>query len=205
MDRGLARTIRDPKARTRIIDAGARAVAERGVHAASMRVIAAEAGVSTGYITHYFADKDELIEAVLDATNRHAAARVLRVARGDGPALERLASAVDVMLPVDPARRREWQIWVAAWGEAAKGDHLSAGYRAGWTGLRDIFADLLDEARRTGDLAPGVDVRHRADRLVTLLAGIGLLAGVERPGRVRAAAEQMLAEELAWLGEPQPS
>ncbi|WP_354697743.1 HTH-type transcriptional regulator BetI [Paraconexibacter sp. AEG42_29] len=201
----MTRSIRDPSARQRIITAGARAVAAHGVHAASVRVIAAEAGVSTGFITHYFTDKDELMEAVLEATNRQAAARVLRAARRDGTALERLGRAVDVMLPTDPLRRQEWQVWVAAWGEASKGDRLSDGYRAGWTGLRDIFAGLLAEAQRAGELDPAVDIEHRADRLVTLLAGIGLLAGVERPGRVRSAAERMLAEELAWLGELQPA
>ena len=144
------------------------------------------------------------MEAVLEATNRSAGQRVLRALRGDAPPLERLRAAVETMLPVDPQRRREWQVWVAVWREASTGDSLSAGYREGWAGLRTMFAGLLEEAQREDLLAAGVDIEHRANRLVTLLAGIGLLAGVERPGRVREMASQMLAEELAWLGESQP-
>lgn len=200
----MSRSIRDPKARERIIEAAARAVAAKGVNGASVRVIAAEAGVSTGFVTHYFADKHELMEAVLDATNAAAARRVLRATGADGTALERLRAAVETMLPIDPQRRQEWQVWVAVWGEASKGDSLSVGYRRGWEGLRDILGTLLEQAQADEELHADLDTRHRADRLVTLLAGIGLLAGVERPARVREMAMRMLAEELAWLGDPQP-
>ena len=72
----VARVNRDPTARLRIVEAGVTAVAAHGVRAATIRLIAAEAGVSTGFITHYFAGKDELVEAVLELTNRRAAARV---------------------------------------------------------------------------------------------------------------------------------
>jgi AcrR family transcriptional regulator len=191
-------------ARERIVEAGARAVATHGVRGASMRVIAAEAGVSTGFITYYFADKHEVMEAVLDRTNRTAGRRVLRAIRSDATALERLRAAVETMLPVDAKRRQEWQVWVAVWGEAAKGDSLSVGYRRSWAGLRAMFAELLAEAQQEDLLHAGVDIEHRADRLVTLLAGIGLLAGVERQGRVRETAMRMLTEELAGLGDPQP-
>lgn len=200
----MGRGIRDPKSRERIVEAAARAVAEHGVHGASIRVIAAEADVSTGFVTHYFADKHEVMEAVLDATNRAAAHRVVRAIRAEAPALERLRAAADALLPIDPQRRQEWQIWVAVWGEASKGDSLSVGYRAGWAGLRDILARLLAEVQDEEQLHADLDIEHHADRLVTLLAGIGLLAGVERPARVREMARQMLAEELDRLGDVQP-
>jgi AcrR family transcriptional regulator len=202
---GMARTIRDPKARERIVDAAALAVAQHGVRGASMRVIAARAGVSTGFITHYFADKDEVVGAVLDATNRGAARRVLRAIRTDGTALERLAAAADTLLPLDRERRREWGVWVAVWTEASNNTALSAGYRAGWNGLRDILGGLLAEAQEEKATAADIDPEYRADRLVTLLAGIGLLAGVERPAAVRELARRMLADELAHLGDPQPA
>jgi AcrR family transcriptional regulator len=200
----MARAIRDPKARERIVDAAARVVADRGISGASIRVIAAEAGVSTGFITHYFADKHEVMEAMLEATNAAAARRVRRASDTDRRALERLRGAAEALLPVDPQRRQEWQVWVAVWGEASKGDSLSVGYRRGWAGLREMLLGLLEQAREEEQLHADTDIGFRADRLVTLLAGIGLMAGVERPGRVRELATQMLAEELARLGDPAP-
>ncbi|MCW3038249.1 MAG: betI [Solirubrobacterales bacterium] len=193
----MPRTIRDPTVPERLSGAAARAIAAHGVRGATVRVIAAEAGVSTGSITHYFADKNEIVEAALAFTNRAAAGRVRGAVSGDEAALDRLRTVVEVMLPITPARRREWQVWVAVWSEASGGGPLSISYKAAWNGLCDIVVELLDDARRHGELPAGTDTGRRADRLVTLLAGIGLLAGVEKPARVRELAEQLLAEELA--------
>jgi AcrR family transcriptional regulator len=197
------RKIRDPSARERIVEAATRVVAAEGVQGATVRAIAAAAGVSTGFITHYFEDKHELIVAVLARNNQVAARRVLHAAR-TGTGLERLRAAVAAVLPLDAARRESWQVWVAVWGHASPEDELAEGYRAGWTGLRTIFAELLEQARSEGELRDGIDVSYEAERLVTMLAGTGLLAGVEAPTGARLPARRMLEEQLASLARNEP-
>ena len=61
----MGRVTRNPEARTRVVAAAWRVVASEGVHGATMRGIAAEAGVTTGFVTHYFADKQQLLVEVL--------------------------------------------------------------------------------------------------------------------------------------------
>jgi AcrR family transcriptional regulator len=195
----MARSIRNPESRERIVDAAATVVAAQGLQGATMRAIATEAGVSTGFITHYFEDKQALMVEVLRRTNARAARRVLRASKA-GPGIERLRAALEAVLPLDVARRREWQVWVAVWSQAAPGEELAAGYRAGWIGLRSIFAGLIEQACAEDALEQPLDVDYHAERLVTVLAGVGLLAGVERPGRVRAVARRMLDDELGRLG-----
>lgn len=194
----MPRTIRDPAARERIVDVAATVIASEGLHGATMRGIASAAGVSTGYITHYFEDKHQLVVEVLRRTNAVAARRVLTAA-ARGSALERLQSAVEAMLPLDAARRREWQVWISVWGQASPGDEFGASYRAGWAGLQSIFTELLEQAMREGDLRQDTDARYEAERLVTMLAGVGLLAGVQSPGKARAAATRMLSEQVRSL------
>jgi AcrR family transcriptional regulator len=194
----VPRKVRDPAARERIVEVAATVVAAEGLHGATIRGIASAAGVTTGYITHYFEDKHQLVLEVLRRTNATAARRVLKAsARGSG--LGRLQAAVDAMLPLDAARRREWQVWISVWGQASPGDEFGASYRAGWAGLRSIFTELLEQAIREGDLRQDVDTRYEAERLVTMLAGVGLLAGVQAPGKVRAAATRMLSEQVRAL------
>jgi AcrR family transcriptional regulator len=194
----MPKTIRDPAAVDRIVDAATTVVAAQGIDAASVRSIAAEAGVSTGFITHYFDDKHSLMVAVLAETNARAARRLQRATRtGDG--LDRLRAAIDSILPFDTSRRRDWQVWVAVWSHASPGDDLAAGYRSGWSGLREMLARLLDDACADGGLPTPIDVSYQAERLVTMLAGVGLLAGVERPARVRALATRMFEDELTRL------
>lgn len=187
-----ARTHRDPRARERIVEAARDAVAAHGVDGASVRTIAAQAGVSTGYVTHYFADKQELMVAVLDHTNAHALRRVT-AATADGDARERLRAAVDALLPLDAARRRDWQVWVAAWVSTSPGEQLAKRMRGAWRGLRDLLAALIAEADAR------MDAPYEAQRLVTTIAGIGLLAGVDRPAEVRAQAQRMLDDQMAAL------
>jgi AcrR family transcriptional regulator len=192
------RQIRDPNAPDRIVEAAARVVATHGVHGATIRAIAAEAGVSTGYLTHYFEDKHALMVRLLDHTNAGAARRVA-AASAQGDAITRLRAAVDAVLPLDPVRRREWEVWVAMWGIASPADELGKGFRAGWAGLRQIFAELLRQAAAEGSLREGVDIEYEAARLVTMLAGIGLMAGVESRRRVREAAARMVDEQVSGL------
>jgi AcrR family transcriptional regulator len=192
------RQIRDPSAPDRIVEAAARVVATRGVHGATIRAIAAEAGVSTGYLTHYFEDKHALMVRLLEHTNAGAARRV-EAASARGDAITRLRAAVDAVLPLDPARRREWEVWVAMWGLASPADELGKGFRAGWAGLQRILSELLLRAAVEGALREGVDVDYEAERLVTMLAGIGLMAGVQSRRRVREAAARMVDEQVSGL------
>jgi AcrR family transcriptional regulator len=194
------RQIRDPHAPDRIIEAAAKVVATRGVHGATVRAIAAEAGVSTGYLTHYFADKDELMVRLLRHTIEQAGQRV-QAASATGDAIARLRAATEAVLPLDAVRRREWQVWVAVWGIASPGDELGNGFRAGWQGLRSILRDLLERAAAEGRLRSGVDIEYEAERLTTTLAGVGLLAGVESRRAVRAAAQRMLEEQVRGLAQ----
>ena len=54
--------------RAELTDATARVIARSGIEAATMREIAAEAGWTTGALTHYFADKRELLLATFQSS-----------------------------------------------------------------------------------------------------------------------------------------
>jgi AcrR family transcriptional regulator len=56
----MDRAVEDLTARARIRDAAVRLFGERGIEAASIRDIAAEAGVSSGLVRHHFGSKEEL-------------------------------------------------------------------------------------------------------------------------------------------------
>src|SRR5215470_4575359 len=59
----MDRPVDDLTARARIRDAAIRLFGERGIEGASIRDIAAEAGVSSGLVRHHFGSKEELREA----------------------------------------------------------------------------------------------------------------------------------------------
>lgn len=201
------RRIRDPEARERIVTAAREEVGARGLRGATVRAIADRAGVSTGFVMHYFPDKPSLYRSVLDQNNRLADARV-RAASGGERGTEAISSVVRALLPVDEERRLEWRVWSAFWAEAGKPtderDSDDDGLLAAFTGLVERLRSSLDEAEADGEVPTGIDSRLEAERIVAMAAGLGLLAGVGPPGRLRARAERMVDAHLADLRHRAP-
>jgi AcrR family transcriptional regulator len=172
----MARQIRDPMLRQRIVDAAFTLLARGGMATATMRGIAAEAGVSTGSVTHYFQDKAEIVAAVLSGANRRMATLVGEAIAGRR-GLDALSRAALAMLPIDQERLDTWRMWIAFWpGEfGATGSGFGNRYRQ-W---RAMVVDRLTEAVEDGELPAHLDVRAEAERLTTLLAGVGFLSGTD--------------------------
>ena len=55
-----------PEGKMKIIEAAKTVIHRHGVQGATMRLVAEEAGVSTGAIYHYFASKEDILYAVMD-------------------------------------------------------------------------------------------------------------------------------------------
>src|SRR5215218_9949850 len=76
--------------RQQIIDAAYRCFARKGFHQTTMREIYAEAGLSPGAIYHYFASKEDIIEASFIFDYQRSR-----------PIFERLASDPDPVAAID--------------------------------------------------------------------------------------------------------
>ena len=191
----MAGKVRDPKARDALVESARRTIAERGVRGATVRAIASAAGVSTGYVMHYFPDKAQLAAAVLAANNLRAGARV-QAARQRGRGLAALTAVVEALLPLDADRRLEWQVWVAFWNDP---DAAQRGLVGARRSLGAILAGPLAEAVEDGDLPDGLDLSYEAERLMTLAAGLGITAGAGPPKAVARSARRMLTDHLRSL------
>lgn len=91
-------TERGRRSRERIIEAAAAAVAERGAGGCSLDQVLEAAGASKSQLYHYFADKDDLVRAVI-------ARRVGETLDCQGPMLSELDSFADI---------RRWFDWLIA-------------------------------------------------------------------------------------------
>lgn len=197
----MVRQIRDPEAKERIVVAARRLVAQRGVHAASMRGIAHEAGVSTGAVTHYFTGKADVMTAVLRYNNERIAERIGKAAAGSS-GLAALRAAMEALLPLDEEMLRCWTVLTAFWGHGeAQRFVVSEGDSLGYRGLRAFVMSLLDQADEAGELADGVGVEHEAERIIALIGGIGMMVGgfPEQRDAIRTRARWMLSEQIDLL------
>ena len=144
-------------------------VAAEGIEAATVRRIAEEAGCTTGRITHYFADKEEVLVAALRQVHRAAGKRML-AAIGPRSGLEALRAVLAEALPLDQERVLEWRVWLAFWGSAATSASLQAEQHQRYREWRGLLKRVLATAQLSAD----VDLDRLVDQIVALVDGFGL-------------------------------
>ena len=165
--------------REEIAEAVWRTVVRTGLEATTIRQVAAEAGVSTGVLAHYFRDKEALLIFALRLASIRAGRRMKRASEGVPP-LEALKAVAAEALPLDQGRREEWAIWLAFWGAAVATDVLSREHNARYADWRDTIRGLLARCRDDGAISPGIDLDEATDGLVALVDGLGIQAMLDR-------------------------
>lgn len=170
----------DPDARRReVAEAVFRVVRRHGLEQASLRNVADEAGLAVGSVRHYFADHDDLLRFALaeltDRLERRVLARAER-ARAAATPEERRQAVADLLgelLPLDPDRRDESEIWLAFVTAARTRPTLRPEARRLHTGMRVLIGKVLG-----GHGVP--DVALEVERLASLLDGLAV-SGVLQP------------------------
>jgi TetR/AcrR family transcriptional regulator, transcriptional repressor for nem operon len=157
-------TERGRRSRERIVEAAAAAVAERGAGGCSLDQVLEAAGASKSQLYHYFADKDDLVRAVI-------ARRVGETVGCQGPMLGEIECLVDI---------RRWFDWLIAQNEEMGCPGCPLGT------LANELADRNEAARV--DLAGGFDtwISYVIDGLARMQAS-GELDERAEPERLGAA------------------
>ncbi len=166
----MPKTVDIEERRQEITDAAARLIARAGIGAATMRDVAAEAGWTTGTVTHYFADKRELLVHTLQASlsNRR---RQRPVREQQGPAAALRASLAGA-LPLDEASRQHWMVTVAFCAQAAGDDELGSVQRDAYRDFRAHVAKLVSQLLHTD----ADESRATAERLIAFTDGMAMQA-----------------------------
>lgn len=156
--------------RGELTDAASRVIARAGIEGATMREIAAEAGWTTGALTHYFADKHELLLATFEASLANRRAR--RPDDTRTAPLDRLRAALEGALPVDDDRRRHWLVTLACCTQAVADGALAAAQRDAYREFRDHVTRAVVDAGVT----PHDAARSVAEQLISVADGVAVQA-----------------------------
>ncbi|TDC21403.1 TetR family transcriptional regulator [Streptomyces sp. 8K308] len=189
--------------RAHIIDALVRVAARDGLHAVTMRGVAAEAGMSLNLVQYYFDTKAGLLHAALERleelSHRRWSARL--AALPQPPTARAFVEAfLAEALPSDEASRAFHLVWTSYAVLAMTDAELAAQpFVAGPNRLERQLADALERARRGGALAPDRDPATEAARLLGLSHGLGtgVLVGQRTPEAATAILRAHLAELFA--------
>jgi AcrR family transcriptional regulator len=158
----------------RIIKATWRVIASEGIQAASFRRVAREAGCTTGLITHYFSDKNELVtyayRMVMEKMLLDASAALER----GGTVLERLIAAIEAIEPIRSGERDFTVVLMNYWAAAAFNEVFAEHCRGDYKRWRELIGKTISEGVSQGELRPDADVKQIADMLTLIADGLSV-------------------------------
>ncbi|WP_280336418.1 TetR/AcrR family transcriptional regulator [Nocardia wallacei] len=179
----MPRTADHTARRAQIADALIRLAARDGLHAVSMRSVAAEAGVSLRLVQYYFQTKNGLLIGALQHLEQQSRQRWADRLRGlpdPPPPREFVEAFLAEALPTDEPSR-VFHLVGTSYAMLARADPELATqpFATGIDRLEHQLADALIRARDHGTLTPGIDPHFEATRLVMMVNGLGtsVLAG----------------------------
>ncbi len=172
--------------RNDLIAATQELVAEGGPEAATVRAIAARAGVTAGLIRHYFQSKDELTRAAYLSLMHGMTAKGADALEGVGASPEeRLAAFVTASLRPPVVDMGAVVLWAGYMHKMRTDPQLRASHEAGYVAYRDILQSLIAALPRT---APEPQLRAEAIACNALIDGLwvesSVLAHAFAPGEI---------------------
>jgi TetR/AcrR family transcriptional regulator, transcriptional repressor of bet genes len=182
----------DPETRRRrIAEATVDVIARDGLEAATIRRIAAEIGCSTAFITHYFADKQQLLLWAYRALAWQAQEEVgAAIARAPGDTVDALIA----MTATNETSMRRWRLYIAFWDRASR-DPVFAEERQ--LHLRRALDHMIGIVRaRYGERA---DLESICYLLNALVQGVSVQALTHQRHRTEAELRELFSRQLQML------
>jgi AcrR family transcriptional regulator len=203
-DPRMTRTEERDRRRREIAQALLRVAGDRGLHAVTMRAVAAEAGVSLHLVQHYFETKEQLMLFALEHLAKQMAQRVKeRLETVDtAPRPRQVIEAVLVeALPTDEQSRIFHLVYTSYAMLAVTDPALAAHpFLAAPNVMESFIAAQLRQAQQDGDVSGDLDPELEA---VTLLAtSAGLSSSVLAGQRSAASALTVLRYQLNRVAGP---
>jgi TetR/AcrR family transcriptional repressor of bet genes len=178
----MPRQVDHQERRQAIAEAILRLVAMKGVEAASLRAVAAEAGVSMGAVQYYFTTRDEMLLFALEQGNRMLAVRVQELLAEREPATlrESFRLLFTLLLPLDPDGRTGARLWAALIARGCVDEPTRKLATDAYTNLTAFVVRWLTEATQGHQTVEGMNVAQAARHLVSVIEGLRwpLLFGV---------------------------
>ncbi|WP_086717087.1 TetR/AcrR family transcriptional regulator, partial [Streptomyces angustmyceticus] len=177
----------DHEARRReIAEALWRIASTRGLDGASLRDVAAEAGISLGRLQHYFRTRNEMLVFALRYINQLATERIrarIEALHGEPAPRQVLRACLSGMLPLDDRSRTGLLVGAAYYARAVHDEALRAEAENGIPRLRAFFAAQLRLAAERGELPPERATEDEAMLLIGAVDGLAtyVLLGVHTP------------------------
>ncbi|MEL6930547.1 MAG: TetR/AcrR family transcriptional regulator [Cyanobacteria bacterium J06600_6] len=159
--------------RIEVSEAAWKVIVREGLDRTSMRAIARELDCTTGVVTHYFRDKQELILFALEQVTEQLKELMQEVAE-QPVSVERLVEMLCAFLPQDNKRQEILKVWVAFLGYAVGRESLMLEHQTSAGELREVIIQELKALQSAKKISQDIDTGVEANTLLALVNGIAL-------------------------------
>jgi len=161
--------------REELLEAVWRVIARDGMEGTTIRGIAKETGWSTGVLSHYFADKGDIIGSALRLAYERIASRWDAKLEGL-TGVRALYELVIDNLPLDDERELETKLLMNYWSLVIRGQDGTPRPRRRGPLLIDLLTRLVREGQEAGEIRRVETPEDIAERLLGLIDGFSLHA-----------------------------
>jgi AcrR family transcriptional regulator len=152
-----------------------RVVLREGIEAASVRKVAAEAGISAGSLRHVFPSQSEFLTFAMRLIIDEVARRVAAADDSGGirAAVERRLQS---LLVLDPETRAVIDVWLAFAARARVDESLRPLRDQTHAEVRGLCLESVETLQAHGEARADLDARREAERLHALIDGLAMHA-----------------------------
>lgn len=154
-----------------ITEAARTVIAGRGLHATTLRDVAAAADVALGTVTYHFTGIDEVLAEVLKSEMLTYSAPVTDAALEASTGRAGLDLVIDGLLASDDRAGEHWRLWLDFWTLSAHNGEYSQWQAQIYRDLHGVVAELLRRGQDDGSLTVSDPVRE-AIEFVAMLDGL---------------------------------
>ncbi|MGB0560246.1 MAG: TetR/AcrR family transcriptional regulator [Spirulinaceae cyanobacterium] len=165
--------------RLEVAEAAWRVIVREGLDRTSMRAIAQEMGCTTGVVTHYFRNKQELILFALHQVAERLQ-KLMEQAVAEQSGGDRLVAMLSSFLPIDQERQEILRVWVAFLGYAVGRDDLMVDHQESAGQLRQMVMQELVELQQQQIIKSDINPEMEANVLLALVNGVSLDTLIQR-------------------------
>jgi AcrR family transcriptional regulator len=175
-----------------------RVVLREGIEAASVRKVAAEAGVSKGSLRHVFPSQSELLTFAMQLIHDEVTRRVAAV-EASGDVRDMVERHLQSLLVLDPETRAVIDVWLAFAARARVDPSLRPLRDETHAQVRDLCRRSLETLRDQGRTRPELDLGLETERLHALIDGLAMHATLDPEITTPARQLEILSQHLDTL------
>ena len=167
----MAKIVDHDEKRREIQQVTARLIAREGLEAVTTRRIAQESGCSLGILSHYFANKNEIVVAALNWCDQRFIEILADLSNIESLSLEDFHALIDMLMPLDEQSDAEWRVRANLWAYSLTHPELANARREAAEFGYEMARNFVGQLQSSGQIREDIETNMLGHIAVDAIVG----------------------------------